>query len=334
MKSKGSKIILTGRSKTRQLRSIVFQSPLAGVSDKTFRKLVRKWAPESLIFTEMISATSLKPGDNQQKLSEISEETGPIGVQLFDYRPHAMAEAARKAEEEGAFLIDINMGCPVKKIARKGGGSGLIKDPSLAQSIVKSVAKAVQIPVSVKTRIGWSKDRCDPIGFALGIEDAGAQMITIHGRTRQQSFSGKADWMAIAKVKERLSIPLIANGDITNTNEAFNCLKVTGADGVMIGRGSLGAPWLVGQIDLALKGKPVFETPSPHLRLSIALEQLKELLKYRGEHGLLIARKHVGWTCKNIPNSQNLCHEFMKIKNPTDAIILLERAISELQDQE
>ena len=244
---------LPGRGLPRQLRCRVLQSPLAGVSDRIFRGLVRRWAPEALLFTEMVNATSLELGHGLQKVEELALEQGPIGVQLFDYRPQAMADAARRAEAAGAFLIDINMGCPVKKIAKKGGGSGLIRDPDLAARIVETVAAAVQIPVTVKTRLGWCGSDADPVRWCQQLESAGAQLLTLHGRTREQGFKGEANWAAIAAVKQALAIPLIANGDVNSAEDALRCLAATGADGVMVGRGSMGSPWLVGQIDAALK---------------------------------------------------------------------------------
>ena len=206
---------LKGSSIERVLRCNVLQSPLAGVSDKIFRALVRRWAPDALLFTEMVNATSLELGYGRGKVEELSEEPGPIGVQLFDHRPEAMADAARRAEDAGAFLIDINMGCPVRKIARKGGGSGLIRDPDLACRIVESVASAVGVPVTVKTRLGWcNQEQIEgshhaAVAWCRQLEGAGATLLTVHGRTREQRFSGSANWDAIASVKQSLSLSLI-----------------------------------------------------------------------------------------------------------------------------
>jgi nifR3 family TIM-barrel protein len=294
---------LPGDGTPRRLRCRVLQSPLAGVSDRIFRGLVRRWAPDALLFTEMVNATSLELGHGLQKVEELSCEAGPIGVQLFDHRPAAMAEAAKRAEAAGAFVIDINMGCPVRKIARKGGGSGLIRDPKLAARIVETVAAAVRIPVTVKTRLGWCEasggaGTASAITWCRQLEAAGAQLLTLHGRTREQGFKGSADWAAIAAVKAVLGIPLIANGDIQSPEDALRCLALTGADGVMVGRSTMGAPWLVGQIDAALRGQPVPSTPGAGERIALAAEQLRALVAARGDHGLLIARKHMGWTCQ------------------------------------
>ena len=322
---------LAGNGSSRQLRCRVLQSPLAGVSDRIFRGLVRRWAPDALLFTEMVNATSLELGHGRSKLDDLAAESGPIAVQLFDHRPAAMAEAARRAEASGAFLIDINMGCPVRKIARKGGGSGLIRDPDLAARIVAAVATAVAIPVTVKTRLGWCGTSADPVAFGLSLQNAGAQALTLHGRTREQGFSGQADWAAIATVKRALAIPLIANGDITGPEAARRCLAATGADGVMVGRGTMGAPWLVGRIDAALSGRPIPPLPGPRQRLALAAEQLDALVAAKGEQGLWIARKHMGWTCQGFAGAAQLRHGLMRAATPEAARQLLARAADGLE---
>ena len=326
-------IQLPGRGRPRALQCRVLQSPLAGVSDRIFRGLVRRWAPEALLFTEMVNATSLEMGHGLGKVEELAEEVGPIGVQLFDHRPASMVDAARRAEAAGAYLIDINMGCPVRKIARKGGGSGLIRDPDLARRIVEAVADAVQIPVTVKTRLGWCGSDADPIRWCQQLEEAGAQLLTLHGRTREQGFKGSADWDAIAAVQASLSIPLIANGDINSPEDAVRCLEQTKAAGVMVGRGTMGAPWLVGQIDAALAGRPVPTTPGPAQRLELAKEQLLALVEARGDHGLLIARKHMGWTCTGFPGAPQLRHALMRAPTPADAVALLDQQLEQLSTQ-
>ena len=315
---------LPGRGHPRQLHCRVLQSPLAGVSDRIFRGLVRRWAPDALLFTEMVNATSLELGHGLGKVEELAEETGPIGVQLFDHRPASMADAARRAEAAGAYLIDINMGCPVRKIARKGGGSGLISGPrsgrphrgcrgggSLHSGHCENPPRLVR--------------RRDPVSWCRQLENAGAQLLTLHGRTREQGFKGRADWDAIRAVREALRVPLIANGDINSPDDAIRCLEQTGAAGVMVGRGTMGAPWLVGQIDAALAGRPVPHTPGAAERLQLAREQLLALVESRGDHGLLIARKHMGWTCTGFPGAPQLRHALMRAPTPTDALALLDR---------
>ncbi len=319
-----SPILLSGNGTSRSLNCPVIQSPLAGVSDQIFRKFVRRWSPKALLFTEMVNAKSLELGHGEEKVIELSEESGPIGVQLFDHRPDSMIDAAIKAESSGAFLIDINMGCPVKKIARKGGGSALLKEPELAQLIVKKVSKAISIPLTVKIRLGWDETTNDPVSFALGLQDAGAQLITVHGRTRKQGFSGNANWEAISKIKKSLDIPVIANGDIKNSRDAIECLKITNADGVMIGRASMGAPWLVGQIDAEIKNQKTFIPPDAKMKISLSLEHLKLLILKKGNHGLLIARKHMNWTCRGFQGASTLRQKLVRARSPNEAIKLLE----------
>ena len=322
---------LPGRGVSRQLRSRVLQSPLAGVSDRVFRRLVRRWCPEALLFTEMVNATSLEMGHGRGKVEELATEEGPIGVQLFDHRPQAMAEAAKRAQDAGAFLIDINMSCPVKKIAKKGGGSGLIREPDLAARIVEAVSQAVHVPVTVKTRLGWCGSDADPVSWCQQLQNAGAQLLTLHGRTREQGFKGQADWQAIAQVKAALTIPVIANGDINTPEDAQRCLAITGADGVMVGRGSMGAPWLVGQIDAELRGLPIPAAPDASGRLQLAKEQLLVLVSERGDHGLLIARKHMGWTCTGFPGAPQLRHQLMRAPTPAAAVELLNAAAASVE---
>ena len=312
-------LVITGNGVARVIKSNVIQSPLAGVTDKIFRKFVRRWAPDSLLFTEMINATSLKLGYGVEKINQISKEEGPIGIQLFDNRPSSIADAAKESESSGAFIIDINMGCPVKKIAKKGGGSALLKDPSLAVELVKRISGAVKIPVSVKTRIGWSDKDQNIKEFLLRLQDAGASMFTIHGRTREQGFNGKADWQFIRKLKEEIEIPLIANGDIYNVNDAIECLKITKADGIMIGRGILGSPWLIGEIDSALKGLKNFKKPTTVEKLHLIIEHIDQLISEKGQHGLLLARKHIAWTCKDFDGAQNLRKNLVKAKSSKEA---------------
>jgi len=323
-------IFLSGNGTSRSLECTILQSPLAGVSDQIFRNFVRRWSPKALLFTEMVNAKSLELGHGEEKVNELSEESGPIGVQLFDHRPSSMIDAAIKAESSGAFLVDINMGCPVRKIAKKGGGSALLKDPELAQTIVKKVSKAISIPLTVKIRLGWCETTSDPISFALGLQEAGAQLITVHGRTRKQGFSGSSNWEAIAKIKKSLDIPVIANGDIKNTKDAIKCLEITNADGVMIGRASMGAPWLVGQIDEEINNQKTFRTPDAKMKISLSLEHLKLLISKKGNHGLLIARKHLNWTCRGFQGSSALRHKLVRADTPNDAIKLLEEALLKL----
>ena len=329
-----SVIKLRGKGVSRIINSKVILSPLAGVTDKIFRKLVRKWAPDSLLFTEMINATSLKNGYGTQKVQQLELEEGPIGVQIFDNRPFAVSEAAKLAEDSGAFLIDINMGCPVKKISKKGGGSALINDRLLAVELVKRVSKAVKIPVTVKTRLGWDNKEENIEEFLISLQESGAAMITIHGRTRKEGFSGKSDWNMIGRIKKLLEIPLIANGDIKNPNDALNCFKVTNADGLMIGRGILGSPWKIGEIDYAIKELKGFKEPNIEEKLLLIIEHLDELTKEKGNHGLLLARKHISWTCKNFQGASNLRNKLVRAIDIKEVKALIKNTIKTLNNEQ
>ena len=328
-----STIKLIGKGINRIIKSKVMLSPLAGVTDNIFRKIVRKWAPDSLLFTEMINASSLKKGFGKMKIKQLELEKGPVGVQIFDNRLFAVSEAAKQAEDYGAYLIDINMGCPVKKIAKKGGGSALIKDRKLAVELVKRVVESVEIPVTVKTRLGWDNKEENIEDFLLRLQNAGASMITLHGRTRKQGFSGKADWEMIGKLKDKLEIPLIANGDIKNPSDAINCLKQTNADGVMIGRAILGSPWKLGEIDYVIKEIKGFKEPNIEEKLMLIIEHLEELIKEKGDHGLLIARKHISWTCKNFSGATKLREKLVRSNDHREVKELINLMIKTLKKE-
>ncbi|WP_338038211.1 tRNA dihydrouridine synthase [Neosynechococcus sphagnicola] len=196
-----------------EVKSRVLQSPLSGVTDLVFRRLVRRFAPDSMMYTEMVNATGLHYVHSLPKIMEVDPNERPISIQLFDCRPDFLAEAAQMAVAEGADTVDINMGCPVNKITKNGGGSSLLREPETAEAIVRAVVQAVSVPVTVKTRIGWTDQEINILEFARRMEAAGAQMITVHARTRSQGYNGPAKWEWIGRVKAVLSIPVIANGD-------------------------------------------------------------------------------------------------------------------------
>ena len=307
--------------------SRVLQSPLSGVTDLVFRRLVRKYAPHSMIYTEMVSAKEIHHLKRLPQVMAIAKNEQPISIQLFDCRPDFMAEAATKAVAEGAKTIDLNMGCPVNKITKKGGGSSLLRQPEIAEAIVKTVVDAVDVPVTVKTRLGWNDKEINIIDFAKRMEAAGADMLTLHGRTRAQGYNGKADWLWIAKVKQALSIPVIANGDIFSVDAAIKCLEITGADGVMCSRGTLGYPFLVGEIDYYLKTGERIAPPTISERLECAKEHLIGLWEYKGQKGIFQARKHLAWYCKDFPGAAQLRDKLSRIESVEQGWELLENAI-------
>ena len=275
----------------------------------------------------MIGAQGLVEAKQQPSIATIAPQDKPIGFQLYDRRPQMMAEAARKAEQAGADAIDINMGCPVRKIACKGGGSALLREPQLAQEIVKSVVAAVAVPVTVKTRIGWSEASIEIVDFARRLQDAGAAMLTLHGRTREQGYKGAARWEWIARVKQALEIPVIANGDIRSLEAAIACLEETEADGVMCARGTLGAPELVGQIDRYLQTGTYPVALTAVERLKVARDHVRWLWADKGERGILQARKHMIWYVERIPEASEFRSQLCRIESVEAAVDILERAI-------
>jgi nifR3 family TIM-barrel protein len=312
--------------------SRVLQSPLSGVTDLVFRRLVRRYAPTSMMYTEMVQASSLRYLETVPQIMEIDTKERPISIQLFDCRPDFLAEAARKAVAEGADTVDINMGCPVNKITRNGGGSSLLRQPEVAAAIVQAVTKAVPVPVTVKTRIGWSDEEITILEFAARMQDAGAQMITVHGRTRVQGYNGSARWDWIKRVKQVVSIPVIANGDIFSIEAAVQCLEETGADGVMCSRGTLGYPFLVGEIDHFLK---TGEMPKPVTaldRLQCAKEHLEMLWDYKGDRGIRQARKHMAWYCKGFAGAAELRSQLSRIESLEQGTALLDQTIQLLSE--
>lgn len=312
------------------LESRVLQSPLSGVTDLVFRRLVRRYAPKSMIYTEMVSAKEIYHLQTLPKIMEIATGEQPISIQLFDCRPDFMAEAAQKAVAEGAKTIDINMGCPVNKITKKGGGSSLLRQPEIAEAIVKTVVAAVDVPVTVKTRLGWDDNQITILDFARRMEASGASMLTLHARTRAQGYNGTARWEWIAKVKEVLSIPVIANGDIFSVEAAIECLSQTGADGVMCSRGTLGYPFLVGEIDHFLQTGRVLPPPSVKDRLQCAKEHLQGLWEYKGQRGIIQSRKHMSWYCKGFVGAAELRDKLSRIETLEQGYQLIDQKLKNL----
>lgn len=312
------------------VHSRVLQSPLSGVTDKVFRRLVRRHAPESMLYTEMVSAAELHHLKRLPEVMDLDPGERPISIQLFDRRPNFLAEAARKAVDQGADTIDINMGCPVNKITKNGGGSRLLRDPETAIAIVEAVCAAVDVPITVKTRIGWSDAEINAVEFGQQMEAAGAQMLTLHGRTRAQGYNGSAQWEWIAKVKAALNIPVIANGDIFSVGAALRCLQITEADGIMCSRGTLGYPFLVGEIDHFFKTGELKPAPTVIARLRCAREHLIMLWEYKGKRGIRQARKHMAWYAKDFSGAAELRDRLCQVDDVETGCRLLDSAITEL----
>lgn len=287
----------------------VFLAPMAGVSESPFRRLCRRFGAD-VVVTEFLSAEGIRR-ENQATLSKLrfGDDERPIGVQIFGAEPDAMADAARLVTDVFApDYIDINFGCPVKKVVRRNGGSGCLKDLDLVQSIIRAVAAATPLPVTVKIRSGWSEDLRDPVGIALRCQDAGARMLALHARTRTQMYSGAANWDEIARVVEALEIPVLGNGDIKTSADAFRMWTHTRCAGVMIGRGAFGQPWIFREARALIDGAPVPTAPDVPGRFAAALDHARMVQEYEAdpEGAAIEFRKHLGWYVRGLPNSAAL----------------------------
>jgi nifR3 family TIM-barrel protein len=280
-------------------------APMAGVTDTAFREVCREFGAD-LTCTEMVSARALVYQDGKtHALLRLGENEHPAGVQIFGSDPGIMAEAAGLALERScADFIDINMGCPVGKIARSGDGCGLMRNPALAGEIIKAVAAAVPVPVTVKIRKGWDGGNVNAVAFAQICEEAGAAAVAVHGRTRAQMYEGRADWDIIRAVKAALKIPVLANGDIWSGEDAARILRYTGCDMAMIGRGAFGDPFLFAEAAAAVEGRPAPPRPSLSERVDTAVRQIERAAAYKGEKSACLeARRHFAWYLRGVPHS-------------------------------
>ncbi len=292
--------------------------PMAGVTDWAFREICAELGADITV-TEMVSSRALVYQDKKSK-ALLKRNAGCLcGAQIFGNDPDIMAQAAQLAlEHSGCDFIDINMGCPMPKIANSGDGCGLMRTPELAGEIVKAVVAAVDVPVTVKCRLGWDKGSINVLDFTKRMEDNGASMLTVHGRTRSMLYSGTADWDMIAKVKQQLSVPVIANGDIFSGETAIRCQKWTKADGLMIGRATFGDPWIFAEARAALKGEPFTRPPLAH-RVDIAVKQFHLAYEDKGEHiACLEARKHFAWYLRGVAYANYYKTQISEIKTMED----------------
>ncbi len=276
-------------------------APMAGVADRAFREICHEYGA-GYVVSEMVSSKGLTMCDRKSKsLLLLSDKERPAAAQIFGSDPEIMANSAVECLKFNPDVIDINMGCPAPKIAGNGGGSALLKDPDLAERIMKSVRKAVDIPVTVKIRLGWDSDSINCIDMAKRAENAGMDAITVHGRTRMQMYAPPVDRQMIAEVKRNVSIPVIANGDIVDGISAAKMIEETNCDYVMVGRGALGRPWVFSQISAYLKHESVLPEPPVSERMRVMVRHIKLICEYKGERiGIKEARKHAAWYIKGI----------------------------------
>jgi tRNA-dihydrouridine synthase B len=308
-----------------EVASPVILAPMTAVTDLPFRRAVKRFGA-GLTVTEMIASQAMIRETRQslqKSLWDPAEE--PVSMQLAGCEPHVMAEAAKLNEQRGAAIIDINMGCPVKKVVNGWAGSALMRDLKGAAAIIEATVKAVRVPVTLKTRMGWDHNSLNAPELARIAEDLGVRMITIHGRTRCQMYKGVADWSFVRRVKDAVSIPVIVNGDINSIDDARAALRQSGADGVMIGRGAYGRPWFVAQVMAELAGGGHPPEPSLDEQLSTMLEQYHEMLELYGTHtGVNLARKHIGWYTKGLPGSAELRNRVNQQDEPAVVVRMLQ----------
>lgn len=303
----------------------LFLAPMEDVTDASFRLLTREFGA-SIVVTEFVNADAIvRSVPSTLRKMEVADEERPVAIQLYGRDPQTMAEAAKVAEEASPELIDLNFGCPVKKVAGKGAGAGMLRDIPLMLEIIRSVAKAVELPVTVKTRLGWDSDHIIIEELAEQIQEAGAQALTIHGRTRSQMYKGEADWAPIARVKQNpnITIPIIGNGDVTSGEIALQRFETTGVDAVMVGRGAIGQPWIFEEMRARLDGKEVPQHPTEWY-VEVLKRMLHEsIVKCQNElKGILHFRRHLAITplFKGIPDFKS--HRVAMLRTNTEAELL------------
>lgn len=294
---------------------IAFLAPMAGIADRAFRELCVQHGAAYTV-TEMVSSKGLTMGDKKSaQLLTIGSER-PCGAQIFGDDPETMAQAAKKCLAFSPEIIDINMGCPAPKIASNGGGASLMKNPQLAYEITKAVAEAVPVPVTVKIRKGWDDDSINAVQMAALAEKAGAAAVTVHGRTKEQMYSGKVDYNIIAEVKKAVSIPVIGNGDITDEQSATMMMEKTNCDAIMIGRGALGNPWLFSRINAYFDECRVLPPPTITQKMVTMLGHVQKIIEYKGEYiGIREARHHAGYYTKGLRGGATLRREMCQMEH-------------------
>ena len=302
----------------------VFLSPMAGVTDLPFR-LICKQKGCGMLYTEMINAKALCYNDeNTKKMTKIEDEEHPIAIQIFGSEPEYMGRAAEILNSHPNEILDINMGCPAPKVIKNGDGSALMKNPKLAEEVMRAVVENSTKPVTLKIRKGWDDNSVNAVEIAKIAEQAGISAVAIHGRTREQYYSGKADWDIIKEIKDSISIPVIGNGDVFEIDDAINMLEKTNCDAIMIGRGAQGNPWIFNRINHYMQTGEILAKPTAEEKISTAIEHMKLAV---AEHGEYVAvremRKHIGWYIKGLKNSARYRDEINKLTDCESVIMKL-----------
>ena len=311
-----------------ELGGRVVLAPLSGITDQPFRRIARRLGA-ALVVSEMVASRAVvdegrRQASERRKLVADHDAEAPLAIQLAGCDPALMAEAAKLAEGQGARLIDLNFGCPAKKVTNQDAGSALMADEPLTGRILESVVKAVAVPVSMKMRLGWRQDRRNAPEIARMAEGSGIKLLSVHGRTRDQAFRGKADWAAVAAVKQATGLPLLVNGDVTTLAEGSDALARSGADGVMVGRGACGRPWFLRELEAHLANRQVPTAPDAAERLAIVLEHYEGLLSLYGRAlGLRNARKHLGWYLQHWPGGDAWRQRLLTLEDPAAVQALL-----------